>query len=119
MFRGVDCEVAIKLFKQEKGTSYEAICKDVEVEASTIQEISDRLMNKDVTIKLFGIVEGKLTKDFTEIFEIPEGIRLVGLVMHYEGGGDLESLIHPPITAGLAGAGLRRSMDIKSKLSLL
>ena len=47
MFRGVDCEVAIKLFKQEKGNSYEAICKDAEVEASAILEISDRLMNRD------------------------------------------------------------------------
>ena len=66
ILRGVDCEVAIKLFKQEKGTSYEAMYKDVEVEASTIQEISDRLMNKDVTIKLIGIVEGKLLRRISQ-----------------------------------------------------
>jgi serine/threonine protein kinase len=47
-------------------------------------------------VKVFGVAEGVLTPELANLFHVSLGDEAVGIVLRYEGGGSLGTLIHHP-----------------------
>jgi serine/threonine protein kinase len=63
-------------------------------EAKHVIDTRNNLLDKDVIIRVYGVVEGGMPESLTSVFRLPAGEEGVGIVMRYEGGGSLETLLH-------------------------
>lgn len=98
--RKVLTDVSVKVLHHNQLQNDKAVL-DLKKEAITIQKASNGIINNFV-VKLHGIVSGPLPTAWKEIFvkydfsfsESPPNSEMMALVMEYEGGGNLEDLLH-------------------------
>ena len=69
-------------------------CAEAESEATMISTAAQGIDSQDLMVKLYGIVSGAVPSQLTT-FGVREGENHVGLVMRYEPGGTLHTLLHP------------------------
>lgn len=80
--------------KQDSGKDKDKILRQAISEVSTIIDAESRINYKDCITKVYGICEGPLPEALCRALRVLRASDAVGIVMRYEGGGTLHSLIH-------------------------
>lgn len=91
--------VAIKVitktlqFNARKDTMQNAF-KNAIQEVKIVIVAERKIFHKDCIIKVYGVATGALPKDVCAMMSLGDDTEAIGIVMRYEGGGSLQSLIH-------------------------
>ncbi len=83
--------VAVKILTV--ATTPEALCKLASDELMTIRNAESKILRKETVIQALGICQGVLPHALNQ-FYIPSGIPGYGIVLRYEAGGSLESMLY-------------------------
>ncbi|CAM6000696.1 unnamed protein product [Sphagnum balticum] len=111
---GLNVTVAIKILNQTNIGDIQAVDRLVRAatkEIQTMKSVESRITN-NCTVKVYGLVRGKLPPNISRELKYSELLDVVGIVMRFEGGGSLQSLIHNPSSR-------RHTLDMREKLRLL
>ena len=110
---GIGQDVAIKVFSKglTEEVNFESLCEKVLKEAM-IMKHAEKFLISDCYVKVHGIVHGSLPQHLSSVFGVNEDIKAGGLVMRYEGGGDVTSYIYN-------SSGGPKAVSITDKLSLI
>jgi serine/threonine protein kinase len=80
-------------------------------EVTTLLDTESKITYKDCITKVYGICEGRLPVNLCRLMKVSSGCDGVGIIMRYESGGSLKSIIHPKEA--------RFELSITEKLRLL
>ena len=91
-------DIVVKVMKTPNKNHKKLALKDYDLELkNAIKEVKihldvqNKIINKSCIVKVLGIVDGELTNDWSNTLN---SRKAVGIVMHYEQGGSLGSIIH-------------------------
>ena len=87
IYNGVSREVAVKVFEEDikQGLNYEHLCEKAHQEASTMRDICDKIYpNTNMIALLYGVVEGSLSQDISDLFGFKVRQKKIGIVMRLE-----------------------------------
>ena len=90
-----DAEVVVKVMKTPHSLFqiYRDELKNAENEVRIHLEAEKKVRNKEYIVQVHGIVSGPLSKQLLGTFHRVQGSKAVGIVMRYEPGGNLSSVI--------------------------
>jgi serine/threonine protein kinase len=107
-------DVAVKIMTKKfwnDVVKYESIRDQAWSEANTMYRAGVSVQQSDSVVKLYGVVEGPLPPTWQTGLRIYSGTdTVIGIVMKYEAGGSLESLLH---------GGSKRDLDMTEKVRIL
>jgi serine/threonine protein kinase len=88
--------LAVKVFARSFSDSSlkEKYTNNVRQQARFLFDVESRLPIKTCVTKVYGLVEGKLPSSLISVLRIEGVTHGIGIIMRYEGGGSLHSLIH-------------------------
>ena len=95
-----EIDVAIKFLTKsnalvgDNSSSFEDLSAAAWKEVGLMKEAENCLADSDCIVKAFGIAEGPLPERIAYLFGLPSHEEGVGIIMRYEGGGSLKSLLY-------------------------
>lgn len=93
-----EVEVAIKIVKKPLSTlddnGRDKIIQEV-IQEVTVLKNAEQVMHGDCIAKVFGVAVGNLPGDVARCFNVSAGNLYIGMLMKFEAGGSLASLIRP------------------------
>lgn len=94
-----EVDVAVKVLTKSSSQAqtdaeYQEIIQRAINEVVLLKEAEKSIGSSENIVRAYGVAKGILPHDLTTLFNIIEDDEGVGIVMRYEGGGSLETLLH-------------------------
>ena len=86
-------DIAVKVLDQRFEEDYPLRCADALQEAGTLAELSAKMLNKDLIVRLLGVAAGPLSTELASAFNLRDGTHRVGIVLRLEAGGSLDTVL--------------------------
>ena len=88
-------DIIVKILKlpQNITQDYEKGLNNIITEFRIYLDIEQKISQKDLLVKVYGVVDGLCSTNLMDIFQINENTKVTGLVMRYEPGGTLDSIM--------------------------
>ena len=89
-----EVEVAIKILNQVNRANQDKVLRAAMKEVETIKSVEDKIASTDCFVKVYGVAYGQPPLNLRKEMNVAEFTSVIGIVMRYEGGGSLQTLIY-------------------------
>lgn len=114
-------EVAVKVLTKSlanvrSDAEFQKIVSKAIKEVDIIRRAEKKMIYKDCVIRTYGVTQGPLPKEVTNLFKLKAGEDGVGIIMRLEKGGSLDSLIHG---TGIDALVKKKKLTFTDKINIL
>ena len=114
-------EVAVKVLTKSlanvrSDAEFQKIVSKAIKEVDIIRRAEKKMIYKDCVIRTYGVTQGPLPKEITNLFKLKPGEDGVGIIMRLEKGGSLDSLIHG---TGIDALVKKKKLTFVDKINIL